>query len=418
MFGDLHDRLDELAVFRSLEDDRVFRAFHQLLRITGERGVDWWTRKTEFYRFVSQLYQAHTDNWTEYLTNLVLFTETPCTWFVANGLAIPETIRNSARRELRYLSKTAGISSAMMKQHYFIMGYGEFTGHEGLQPDWQAEETDLETLYFERLGHIRQYGFGIWAKYKMFQMKLSDSSEKGYILKPVSSPDTIQLHELVGYEPQRKQVVDNTKALLNGLKASNILLYGSAGTGKSATVKAVANLFAQDGLRLIELSKNELHLLPELLEELHTNPLKFVLFIDDLSFQENDDDFSALKAVLEGSISARANNTVIYATSNRRHIVRETFSQRAGDEIHRNDTVQETISLSERFGIQILFDKPNKDLYLEIVRNLAEEAGLRTNADTIARQAEQFAMRKSGRSARAAKQFVEQLRCAEYQEES
>ncbi|MBR1555508.1 MAG: ATP-binding protein [Oscillospiraceae bacterium] len=306
----------------------------------------------------------------------------------------------------------------MMKQHYFIMGYGEFTGHEGLQPDWNAEETDLETLYFERLGHIGKYGFGIWAEYRMFQMKLSDNTEKGYVLKPVSSPDAIQLSELVGYEPQRKQVIDNTKALLNGLNASNILLYGSAGTGKSATVKAVANSFAGEGLRLIELSKNELHLLPELLEELHANPLKFILFIDDLSFQENDDDFSALKAVLEGSISARANNTVIYATSNRRHIVRETFSQRAGDEVHRNDTVQETISLSERFGIQILFDKPNKDLYLEIVQNLAEEAGLRTDADVIALKAEQFAMRKSGRSARAAKQFVEQLRCAEYQEES
>ena len=164
MFGDLHDRLDELAVFRVLENDKIFHAFHQLLRITGERGIDWWTRKTEFYRFVSLLYQAHTDNWTEYLTKLVLSAETPCTWYVSNGLAIPETIRNSARRELRYLSKAAGISSAMMKQHYFIMGYGEFTGHEGLQPDWNAEETDLETLYFERLGHIGKYGFGIWAE--------------------------------------------------------------------------------------------------------------------------------------------------------------------------------------------------------------------------------------------------------------
>ena len=257
---------------------------------------------------------------------------------------------------------------------------------------------------------------GIWAKYKMFQMKLSDMSNKGYTLKPVSSPDAIQLRELVGYDQQRKQVVDNTKALLKGLHASNILLYGSAGTGKSATVKAVANAFADDGLRLIELSKNELHLLPELLEELNTNPLKFILFIDDLSFQENDDDFSALKAVLEGSISARANNTVIYATSNRRHIVRETFSQRAGDEVHRNDTVQETISLSERFGIQILFDKPNKQLYLDIVLKLAEDAGLQTDTDTIILKAEQFAMRKSGRSARAARQFIEQLCCAEAQD--
>ncbi len=416
MFHDLHDRLDELVIFRCLEEDSVFHAFHQLLRITGENGIDWWVRKAEFYRFVNRLYQAHTDNWTEYLTNLVLSAETPCTWFEAQGLCVPETMLKSARRELRYLSKMAAISSDMMKQHYFIMGYGEFTGYEGLQPDWYAEEINLEILWFERLFNINKYGFGIWAKYKMFQMKLSDMSNKGYTLKPVSSPDAIQLRELVGYDQQRKQVVDNTKALLKGLHASNILLYGSAGTGKSATVKAVANAFADDGLRLIELSKNELHLLPELLEELNTNPLKFILFIDDLSFQENDDDFSALKAVLEGSISARANNTVIYATSNRRHIVRETFSQRAGDEVHRNDTVQETISLSERFGIQILFDKPNKQLYLDIVLKLAEDAGLQTDTDTIILKAEQFAMRKSGRSARAARQFIEQLCCAEAQD--
>lgn len=410
MFGNLHDRLDELAVFHRLEDDSVFRAFHRLLSIVGEQGIEWWQRKGEFYRFVTALYEKHTDNWTEYLKNLVLSVETPCTWYVLHNQPIPETIRKSAERELAYLSKMAGISSIMMKQHHFIMGFGEFTGWEGLQPDWYAEDIDLEPLFFERLENIQKYGYGKWAKYKMFQMKAYDDS---YRLKPVSYPDTIQLKDLVGYQAQRKQVIDNTKALLRGQKASNILLYGSAGTGKSATVKAVANAYAEEGLRLIELSKNELHLLPELLEELNSNPLKFILFIDDLSFQENDDDFSALKAVLEGSISARAHNTVIYATSNRRHIVRETFSQRAGDEIHRNDTVQETISLSERFGIQILFDKPNKNLYLEIVQNLAEQYHLHISEEQLALEAERFAMRKSGRSARAARQLIEQLACQE-----
>jgi len=415
MFHDLHDRLDELAVFRVLNQDKIFHAFHELLRITGEQGVDWWVRKSEYYRFVTLLYQEHTDNWTEYLKNLVLSVETPCTWFASENKKIPENIENSARRELKYLSRMAGISSQLMKQHYFIMGYGEFTGHEGLQPDWKAQEIDLESLYFDRLENIQKYGFGIWAKYRMFQMKLISDSENGYFLKPVSSPDSISLKELIGYDLQRKQVIENTEALLNGLKASNILLYGSAGTGKSATVKAVANAYADQGLRLIELSKNELHLLPELLEELNSNPLKFILFIDDLSFQENDDNFSALKAVLEGTVSARAYNTVIYATSNRRHIVRETFSQRAGDEIHRNDTVQETISLSERFGIQLLFDRPSKQLYSDIICRLAENAGLKLSQEELVLRAEQFAMRKSGRSARAARQLIDQLCCEEYQ---
>ena len=168
---------------------------------------------------------------------------------------------------------------------------------------------------------------------------------------------------------------------------------------------------------MIELGKKELHLLPKLLDVLALNPLKFILFIDDLSFQENDYDFSALKAVLEGSVSVRSNNTVIYATSNRRHIVRETFQSRQGDEIHRNDTMQETISLSERFGMKVYYEKPKKDLYLDIVYGLADQYGLTMDREVLALKAEQFALRKAGRSARAARQLVEQLSALEGKED-
>ncbi len=451
LFGetDLQDRLDELTVFSALHQDKVFDAFHQLMFAAVKSfhseedicshslsyvhaltfGRDWLEcrkMKKEYIQFSGLLYQADTDNWTEYLKNLIFSVDTPCLRFAAKGLKIPEFIEKTARKELKYLSEITAINSENLKKLLYHPTGAHWTHPEQstleedksgkMLPDWNAEKIDLETLYFDRIANISKYGFGIWAEYKMFRMELSDKSEKGYRLKPVSSPDSVRLDDLIGYEIQRQQVIENTSALLGGLKASNILLYGSAGTGKSATVKAVANAFAGQGLRLIELSKNELHLLPELLEELNSNPLKFILFIDDLSFQENDDDFSALKAVLEGSISERANNTVIYATSNRRHIVRETFSQRAGDEVHRNDTVQETVSLSERFGIQLLFDKPGQKLYLEIVRRLAEQYHLHISPEQLEQKAEQFAMRKSGRSARAARQLVEQLRCAEYQE--
>ena len=398
--------LKKLAVFHDLYQDKVFEKFQQLiLQFPDEMPdpISYDELEEIFFQFVNYLYQAHTDNWTEYLKNLVLSTETPCTWFVSQGLPIPENIEKATRAELKILSTVSGVSSEKFNNDI----------DEIWQIDsdwaWSAQKIDLEKLYFERLENIGKYGFGVWSKYHMFRMKLSDDAENGYILKPVAHPDAISLEMLTGYELQRQQVIDNTKALLKGLPASNILLYGSAGTGKSATVKAVANAFADEGLRLIELSKNELHLLPELLEELTANPLKFILFIDDLSFQENDDDFSALKAVLEGSVSARSNNIAIYATSNRRHIVRETFSQRAGDEVHRNDTLQETISLSERFGIQLLFDKPNKSLYLDIVSALAEQCNLQITAEELAIEAEKFATRKGGRSARTAKQFVDQL---------
>ncbi|MBR1898199.1 MAG: ATP-binding protein [Oscillospiraceae bacterium] len=409
MFHDLHDRLDELVIFQSLYRDDLFRTFRRVIGMVGETGIDWWVAKTEYYRFVRLLYARHTTNWTVYLRDLVLSTETPLDWYLANDVPIPRTMMDSAKRELGYLSRTASISSAMIKQYHINMGCGEFTGVQGLQPDWHAYEANLEPLFWKRMKDYKKQGSGMYARHHMFHMKRDADLDAGYVLQPARFPDPIRIGDLIGYEMQRQQVIDNTRALLAGKKASNILLYGDAGTGKSATVKAIANEFADEGLRLIELSKDELHLLPGLLDELSENPLKFILFIDDLSFQENDDDFSALKAVLEGSISARSQNTVIYATSNRRHIVRETFSQREGDEIHRNDTMQETISLSERFGIRILFDKPNKDLYLNIVRGLAEQSGLEMDEEQLAQEAERFALRKSGRSARAARQLIEQL---------
>ncbi|MCQ2407101.1 MAG: ATP-binding protein [Oscillospiraceae bacterium] len=396
-------KLDMLTVFSTLKHDAVFRAFRQCFCQVNEKREDDTAAVAEFAAALYHL--GHTDNWTDYLKELVLSMENPCSYFAAKGQEIPAYIDAAARSDLRLLSEAAAVTAEMILDN---------SDTDGLHiPEWFAEYVDLETLYFERLSKIDKHGYGMYAKYKMFHMEPAKDDKSGFVLEPVAFPDAVALSDLIGYELQRNQVIANTQALISGQKASNVLLYGDAGTGKSATVKAVANAFSEDGLRLIELTKNELHLLPKLLEELSENPLKFILFIDDLSFQENDDDFSALKAVLEGSISSRSLNTVVYATSNRRHIIRETFSQRAGDEIHRNDSMQETISLSERFGIKIYYEKPNKALYLDIVNGLAAQYGLHMSAEALSLEAERFALRKCGRSARAARQLIEQLVAAQ-----
>ena len=211
------------------------------------------------------------------------------------------------------------------------------------------------------------------------------------------------------YERERQIIIDNTKALLSGKPAANILLTGDAGTGKSSTVKAVANALWEDGLRIVEVRKDQLRVIPKILDELSENPLKFILFIDDLSFLKDDDNFNTLKAVLEGSVTAKSSNVVIYATSNRRHIIKETFSDRDGDDIHRNDTMQELVSLSERFGIHVTFSKPNKETYLHIVHHLAEENGIGMPNTELDLLAERFALERGGRSARLARQFVDGL---------
>ena len=227
---------------------------------------------------------------------------------------------------------------------------------------------------------------------------------------PVDSADEISLSSFVGYENERKTVEENTLALLDGKDAVNVLLCGDAGTGKSSTVKALVNNYAYRGLRLIEVRKDQLFSLSHIMGKISGNPLKFIIFIDDLSFNKNDDCFSMLKAALEGSASAKAENALIYATSNRRHIVKESFSDRGGDDIHRNDTVQELLSLSDRFGLTVYFQKPNKILYLDIVHALAKRKGVDMDEKELDIKAEAFALSKGSRSPRVAEQFIKNIR--------
>ena len=191
--------------------------------------------------------------------------------------------------------------------------------------------------------------------------------------------------------------------------AANVLLYGDAGTGKSSTIKAIVNEFADIGLRMIEVRKGDLLKLPELIEKLANNSLKFIIFIDDLSFSKNNEEIGALKAILEGSVSGKTENVVLYATSNRRHLVQESFSDRNGDDIHRNETIQEQTSLSDRFGLAICFYKPDKKEYLDIIHGLVKEYKIKDieNLDVLA---ERHAMERGGRSGRTARQFVEYLK--------
>jgi len=243
----------------------------------------------------------------------------------------------------------------------------------------------------------------MFAKYSFFRL------ENGQIV-PVAHPDFQPVNQLFGYERERGLIMKNTEALVNGTGASNMLLYGDAGTGKSSSIKAIAAHLAPKGLRIIEVKKSQLHQIPALMEELASNPLKFILFIDDLSFSGNDDNFSALKATLEGSISGCGDNAVIYATSNRRHLMKESFEDRDGTELHLNDTLQETMSLSARFGLTVTFQRPDKDEYLHIVKELAAEYGIDMNEDELFKKAEAHAIRKNGRSPRTAKQFIELLK--------
>ncbi|MBQ4108471.1 MAG: ATP-binding protein [Clostridia bacterium] len=307
---------------------------------------------------------------------------------------ISAKIENSLNFELEALSALASLTSD---------SFGLDMKVTGKIPEYDTEKLDVKKAYSARLSEIHRHGYGIFASYCMFS-----STDNGEIV-PIESADKTTIDSFIGYGEERKKVLDNTVAFLEGRPAANILLYGDAGTGKSSTVKAVANHLFESGIRLIEIRKTQLLLLPKIMAQIAKNPLKFIIFIDDLSFNKNDDNFSMLKATLEGSASAKAKNAVIYATSNRRHIVKETFGEREGNDIHRNDTVQETLSLSERFGLTILFAKPSKPLYLEIIKELAKRKGVTMDENELFVKAEAFALNRGYRSARCAEQFIDSL---------
>ena len=378
--------LDTFSVFRGLLKTPVFRRFFTY--IEAEKGSG--AQLDAYGALVAEIYEGG-GSLAGCVRRALFEDENVYVRAIAKeGRALP-SVERSARHELAVLSRFASLTPVAFAVD---MGETEFL------PEFEVACPDLAEEYAHRVENIGRYGYGIFASYGMFSV-----DDDGHIC-PIESADDIRMDNFVGYEEERARVFANTEAFLAGRPAANALLYGDAGTGKSSTVKAIVNHLFERGLRLIEIRKNQLLLLPKVMGEIGKNPLKFIIFIDDLSFNQNDDQFSMLKATLEGSASARAKNAVIYATSNRRHIVKESFSDREGSDVHRNDTVQETLSLSERFGLTVLFAKPEKKLYLEIVRELAARNGVDADPDELARAAEEFALRRGYRSARCAEQFI------------
>jgi predicted AAA+ superfamily ATPase len=267
--------------------------------------------------------------------------------------------------------------------------------------DWGACLEDLAAFY-------RRWGVGLFARYRAFRWV---PGAGGGDLQGIAHPDPVRLDDLVGYDEERSPLIANTEQFVAGLPANNALLYGDRGTGKSSTVKALLNAYADRGLRLVEIAKQHLDDLPQLLQRLRGRRERFILFVDDLSFEEHETYYKELKSVLEGGLEVRPDNVVVYATSNRRHLVREYFSDRDGavdGEVHRRDTMEEKLSLSDRFGLRVVFVAPDQERYLAIVRAVARQHGIAVDA-ALERQALAWAGRHNGLSGRTARQFVVSL---------
>ena len=382
----MRTRLDGLVIFRGILQANIVPAFRAMLAAAGSE--DFVSAAADFE---NQLFERG-GSWTRVLLDAVLQDENICIRKAASGAG--QAAARCMDSELEFLQQLSRVTLV------------DLTGGEeslAFLPRWETEEVDFAAAYAERLAEVGQKGYGMFARHHMFTI------EDGSLI-PVRFPDPQRLSELPGYEHEREKVIANTKALLSGKPAVNVLLYGDAGTGKSSSVKAIANEFAADGLRLVEVKKNQLYQIPALLDSLAQNPLKFILFIDDLSFSANDDNFAALKAILEGSVGGRSQNVVVYATSNRRHLIKETWNDRNDqdntNDKHHSDTVEEKLSLVNRFGVTISYSKPSQKEYFTIVTELAHKMGVKMSDEELCAEANKWELSHGGISGRTATQFV------------
>ena len=269
--------------------------------------------------------------------------------------------------------------------------------------DDENEVFDLVTDFYKRVG------VGMFGLNRAFRIKDGDTLE----FSPINNADAIRLCDLVGYEFQKKQLVDNTEAFVKGFPANNALLYGDSGTGKSSSIKAVLNEFYDSGLRMIEIYKHQFSMLSSVIAHIKNRNYKFIIYIDDLSFEDHEIEYKFLKAVIEGGVETKPDNILIYATSNRRHLIKETWNDRNdmeyNGEIHRSDTMEEKLSLSARFGVLINYSSPDKNEFNEIVRQLAAREGIELDEETLLREANKWEMRHGGVSGRTARQFINYL---------
>lgn len=399
--------LSSLSVFRGIMKRSVVKAYYKLLLSLDSEPDEFLNAYGDFYSLISE--RGFSNRLAYAMTEAALFDENCFTRAAVAGKydTLPDNVLKAVKRDCEAILAASSLASEEVLKAYKY--YDEIKEIADSLPRWEAGDCAPSFKMFDgSLKNVARYykenGCGIFARYKAFIWRDGD-------IQPVLHPDRIDMDSFTGYEIQRDMVVNNTKSFIEGKSCNNCLLYGDKGTGKSSTVKAIANEFRKDGLRIVEIPKERLIDFPILVDKIAALPMKFIIFIDDLSFQKQDQSYTTLKAILEGGLAARPDNALIYATSNRRHLVKESFSDRTDDDVNTRDNMQESLSLSDRFGLAVCYSIPTKKEFVDIVIALARQKGIEMSDEELEMGAERFALSRGGRSPRCAKQYVESLFC-------
>ena len=410
----MNEIVSNLLVYGSLPEDSILWQLADICEKLKDGTETKAALRGRVFHQVKNLLTVATDYafdknlWHNYLTFLLITNENPFSLVCEKMGAQEGTVNNFVTHDFdmfkelfdydfSWLEKELSIDCFTQLTHYQAIRKKELMYNKNVSEKVRNLSEKLETAesgadFFQYVTEFyKDYGVGMFGLNKAF--RIAENKDGSIRFLPINNMDTVMLDDIIGYELQKKKLVENTQAFCDGKAANNVLLFGDSGTGKSTSIKAIVNQFYPQGLRMIEIYKHQFKDLSTIIAQIKNRNYKFIIYMDDLSFEEFEIEYKFLKAVIEGGVETKPDNVLIYATSNRRHLVKETFSDREGDEIHLADTMQELMSLSARFGLTITFSRPDKELYCHIVQNLALLYGIEMPEAELMIKAEAHAIR-------------------------
>ena len=426
--------VSNLLIYGDLPKNSILMQLAMVFKDFHSNDYDKTDLTTRIYKQIKRILELGTDYafdknlWHNYLTYLLIMQENPFSLTCEKVGSKDGSVNHFAKSDFGVYKKLFEYDFSEIEDALEIDCFSCITDYKAIEkPELmynhnvsekvrglseKLEKAADENEFFNIVTNFyKEIGVGAFGLNKAF--RLNEGKDGKILFSSINNMDSVVLDDLVGYEIQKKKLVDNTRAFVEGKKANNVLLFGDSGTGKSTSIKAIVNEFYADGLRMIEIYKYQFKLLSGLISQIKNRNYKFIIYMDDLSFEEDESDYKFLKAVIEGGVETRPDNILIYATSNRRHLIRETWRDRNDVEqnadIHHSDTMEEKLSLANRFGVTIGYYKPSRQEYYDIVKELAIRNKIDMKEEELFREADRWEMNHGGISGRVAQQFINHL---------
>lgn len=430
----MHHQIAKLIIYGDMEEDCILYQFGEIFRSFEERRVSDTELIQNIYTQIKKLLIVATDYgfdrnlWHNYLTFYLVTNENPFSITCEKVGANDGSVNNFAKNDFRVFKALFDYDFSKIEQALGIDCFSQISDYKAIEKkelmynknvsekiitlSSKLEQAKDENEFFDCVTEFyKDFGVGMFGLNKAFRIKEKTQGDIAFI--PINNMDKVMLDDLVGYEIQKQKLVENTAAFVEGRKANNVLLFGDSGTGKSTSIKAIVNEFYPQGLRMIEIYKHQFKDLSNVIAQIKNRNYRFIIYMDDLSFEEFEIEYKFLKAVIEGGVETKPDNILIYATSNRRHLIKETWNDRNDVEqdngMHRSDTMEEKLSLVNRFGVTINYSKPTQKEYFNIVVELAHRQGIQMSEEELCKEANKWELSHGGISGRTAQQFINYL---------